>query len=291
VIAMPATNATYTVTGTDINNCKDTAIVTVRVNPLPTFSITPLNSADCVPICVDFAAYPADTNVVYKYKWVFGNGTVSSNKADHTCYSTAGTFTPSLTLTDSITGCKSTATATVNAFPVPTADFSYAPSSTTIFNPDIYFNDLSGGATIVSWTWFFGDGDSSQAQYPIHTYLDTGLYYPHLAVVSNKGCWNIKWDVLYIAPECLIYVPNAFTPNGDNTNDTFAPKGEGIYDFSMHIYDRWGNLMYHTTDITKGWDGTKGGTALEQDTYAWKIEIRNYKGEPKQLSGTVTLFK
>jgi gliding motility-associated-like protein len=59
----------------------------------------------------------------------------------------------------------------------------------------------------------------------------------------------------------------------------------------MYIYDRWGNQLYHTTDITKGWDGTKGGTVLEQDVYAWKIEIRNYKGEPKQLSGTVTLFR
>jgi len=109
--------------------------------------------------------------------------------------------------------------------------------------------------------------------------------------VSNYGCWNILWDVLYIAPEYLIYVPNAFTPNSDGTNDVFLPKGEGIVEYTLMIYDRWGQQLFKSDDIYKGWDGRKGDTYLQEDVYVWTIVLRNNKGEPKQLSGVVSLLK
>jgi len=288
-VANPGATTSYTVTGTDINNCQNTATATITVNTLPIVSVDPPTSSGCAPVCVDFSNN-GTTSASATYNWTLGNGTVSNSQTPQACYANAGTYTASLTVTDS-NGCKNTSTAIVNVFPVPKANFGYSPSSTTIFDPNIQFYDLSTGATITSWTWYFGDGDSSNLQNPLHTYADTGLYYPHLAVVSNYGCWNILWDVLYIAPEYLIYVPNAFTPNSDGTNDVFLPKGEGIVEYTLMIYDRWGQQLFKSDDIYKGWDGRKGDTYLQEDVYVWTIVLRNNKGEPKQLSGVVSLLK
>ena len=92
----------------------------------------------------------------------------------------------------------------------------------------------------------------------------------------------------------MLYVPNAFTPNFDGTNDIFYAKGEGIKDFKMYIFDRWGEMVFRSDDIYKGWDGHfqgKGGPILEEDVYVWKIECKTTKGEPKLLKGTVSLIK
>jgi gliding motility-associated-like protein len=287
--ASPNTSTTYTVTGTDINNCRDTAVTTVTVNQLPVAFVTPPQTSGCVPLCVNFSNN-GTTSTSATYNWNFGNGTTSTSQAAQSCYANAGTYTTTLLVTDS-NGCRNTSSAIVTAYPIPKANFSFSPGSTTILNPEIQFYDLSTNAPINTWQWYFGDGDSSHIQNPQHSYADTGLYYPHLTVFSINGCWDIIWETLYIAPEYLLYVPNAFTPNDDNTNDIFLPKGEGITEYTLLIFDRWGNQIFKSTDIGTGWDGKKNNEYVQQDVYAWKIEVRNIKGEPKHLAGIVSLLK
>ncbi len=287
--ASPNATTSYTVTGTDLNNCQDTATATVTVNPLPLVSVNPPNSSGCAPVCVNFSN-TGTTSANATYNWNFGNGTLSTSQAVQSCYASAGTYTATLLVTDS-NGCKNTSTAIVTAFPVPSANFSFSPQSTTIFNPIIQFYDLTTGAVINNWSWYFGDGDSSNTQNPLHTYADTGLYYPHLGVISDHGCWSIFWNVLYISPEFLIYVPNAFTPNGDNDNEIFLPKGEGITEYTLRIYDRWGMEIFKSKDINIGWNGKLNNEFLMQDVYVWNIELTTIKGEPKHFSGVVSLLK
>lgn len=287
--ANPAATTTYVVTGTDVNGCKNYDTLVVVVRPIPVVTIDPPFKADCVPVCATFSN-SGTNNPGYSYSWNLGNGTISNDSTAQACYNTAGNYSVTLTVTDS-NGCKNTNIANVVGFPIPTADFSFSPTETTILDPKIEFYDHSYGANIVSWNWFFGDGDSTSALNATHTYLDTGIFYPHLAVVSDKGCWNVLWLTLTINPEYVLYVPNAFTPDGDNLNDVFMPKGEGVTEYKLYVYDRWGNLMFKSDDITIGWDGMKGGQVLEQDVYAWKIDVRNRKGEPKHLSGVVSLLK
>jgi gliding motility-associated-like protein len=91
-----------------------------------------------------------------------------------------------------------------------------------------------------------------------------------------------------------LFVPNAFSPNGDGVNDIFYAKGEGVRDFKMYIYDRWGNITFTSDDIFKGWDGHlqgKGNGIVQEDVYTWKIQCKTPKGERKQLSGHVSLIK
>ena len=288
-VASPGTTTVYTVTGTDTNNCQNTATATVTVNPLPLVSINPPMSSGCAPLCVNFSN-TGNNSVFSAFSWDFGNGTTSPNPAPQSCYASAGTFTASLTVRDSI-GCENSSTAIVDVYPVPAASFSGGPQPTTILEPAIQFYNTSTGAMITGTYWNFGDGDSSSLVSPQHLYTDTGTYYVQLTVISNYGCSASTTQPIYISPEHMIYVPNAFTPNGDNVNDVFLPQGEGITEYALYIFNRWGEEIFSTDDIYQGWDGTKGSVELQQDVYVWKIELRNHKGEPKRLAGIVSLIR
>ncbi|MGZ4091168.1 MAG: T9SS type B sorting domain-containing protein, partial [Bacteroidia bacterium] len=87
---------------------------------------------------------------------------------------------------------------------------------------------------------------------------------------------------------------NSFTPNGDGVNEVFMPKSVGVKRFRMDIFDRWGQLIFSTNDITVGWDGKhkKGGELLPQDVYVYKISaFFNNGSKPKQYTGHVTLLR
>jgi gliding motility-associated-like protein len=88
-----------------------------------------------------------------------------------------------------------------------------------------------------------------------------------------------------------IYVPNSFTPNNDGLNDTFTAKGLFIDEYSMEIYSRWGELLFHTTDLEAGWDGIYRGSLSPEDTYVFKIEASDPNGRSMIKSGTVHLLR
>jgi gliding motility-associated-like protein len=93
-----------------------------------------------------------------------------------------------------------------------------------------------------------------------------------------------------VTPSAVLYIPNAFTPNGDGINETFAPKGDGIETFKMLIYNRWGELLYETEDLQKGWDGTFRGALSQQDVYIYKVSARGQAYGLVEQQGTVTLI-
>jgi gliding motility-associated-like protein len=290
VTSSPATTTQYTVTGTDGNNCQNTATLTVTVNPLPLVSIGPQAVSGCAPICVNFTNTAAGSG---SCSWNFGNGNTSNSCAPNHCFNTQGTYSISLTLSDN-NGCTNSSSAFVTVFPVPHADFAATPQPTTILDNTIHFYDLSTGAMINTWNWSLGNGTLSVVQNPTTLYADTGTYQVELLVISNHGCRDSTIKYVKIDPDYSLYVPNAFSPNSDGTNDVFYAKGEGVRDFRMYIFDRWGNQVFYSDDLYRGWDGrfmAKGDQIVQEDVYVWKIECKNGKGERKQLSGHVSLLK
>ena len=191
-------------------------------------------------------------------------------------------------------GCVNSSGATVTVFPVPNADFNASPQPTTILDNTIHFYDASTGAVINTWAWTMGNGTSSAVQNPTVLYGDTGSYAVQLLVISDHGCKDSTIKIIRIDDEYALYVPNAFSPNGDGVNETFFAKGVGIKDFKMYIFDRWGNQAFFSDDIYKGWDGrfqSKGETIVQEDDYIWKIEVKTIRNEKKHLSGHVSLIK
>ena len=287
VMASPGATTVYTVTGTDINGCQGTTTLTVLVTPAPLVAIGPATISGCAPVCVSFSNSASGTGTC---SWNFGNGTSSTSCSPTNCFTTQGSYSVTLTITDN-SGCVGTSSANVTVYPMPHADFNATPQPTTILDNNIHFYDASSNATITTWGWNLGNGITTTIQNPSCLYGDTGSYTTQLVVTSNHGCKDSTTKIIRIDDDYSLYVPNAFSPNDDGVNDIFYAKGEGVRDFKMYIFDRWGSQVFYSEDIYKGWNGhyqSKGGEVLQEDVYVWKIECKTVKGEKKQLSGHVS---
>ncbi|HEX4958832.1 MAG TPA: gliding motility-associated C-terminal domain-containing protein, partial [Lacibacter sp.] len=92
---------------------------------------------------------------------------------------------------------------------------------------------------------------------------------------------------------CNIYIPSAFTPNGDGLNDLFRISGAlYVKDFSMQVYNRWGQVVFTSTNAFEGWNGTQQGLALDPGIYTYRIRFTNIQNnEQRIVKGMVTLLR
>jgi len=293
VVASPSVSTTYTVTGIDNNGCYNFAVAAVGVNAMPQISMGPTNSSGCVPVCVNFTS--TSTSPTQSCNWNFGDGKTGSGCNTSYCYNAAGTFNAVLTVTD-FNGCVGTASATTTAYPMPNADFYASPQPTSILEPNIQFTDATSGATVANWYWDFGaagNNDTSVLKNPKYLYGDTGTYLVYLHVSTQYGCKDSIFKIIRIEDDYELFVPNAFSPNADGINEVFLPLMTGVVADSYHFYvfDRWGNLIFQTNDLYKGWDGTLKGDVVMEDVYVWKIELKTTHGVKKQVRGQVSVVK
>jgi gliding motility-associated-like protein len=187
----------------------------------------------------------------------------------------------------------------ITVYPVPHASFSATPMVTTILSPTISFVDLSTGNP-VAWQWNFGDpsttADTSSLQNTSYTYsAEYGDSYPVNLVVTNQfGCVDDTTVTVIVEPDFAFFIPNAFTPNGDGINDGFFGKGYGITKYELWIFDRWGNLIFTTTDINQAWDGTVQGASgdiVQIDVYVWKVALTDVFDKKHKYIGHVSVIK
>ena len=301
VIASPTVNTTYTVVIADgCGTPQNQTTVIVIINPSPVVNLIADTLQGCSPLCVNFTDLSTiATGTDTAWDWNFGDGGTSNQQNPKHCYTKPGIYSVSLTVTSS-NGCKSSFTINnyITVYSHPVAYFTLSPQPTNIMNPTIYFADHSTDAYgIVNWFWQFGDGTDSTGvvRNPQHTYADTGKYCVNLQVTNTHGCVADTIECLEIEPFFVIYVPNAFTPNGNGVNDLFTAKGVGIIKYQMWIFDRWGQQIYYTTDIYGGWNGVvQGGSSgkeAQEDTYVWLIEVTDVFHKDHRYIGRVTLIK
>ncbi|MBS1646275.1 MAG: gliding motility-associated C-terminal domain-containing protein [Bacteroidetes bacterium] len=293
------TPISYTVTGTDANGCSNSGTVSLIVNALPVVSISPDTVKGCVPQCATYTVNsntpPAANNA---YMWTYPNGGTATGISPTVCYKVPGTGNVKVLYTDA-NGCQNTAWARIITYAIPKAEFDYEPKPVTILAPNVTFQNQSynvmGGP--LTYTWNFGDtlGDASISNQlsPQHLYQNPGPHEVSLIVTSKNGCADTAVRTVVIENDFALYVPNAFTPNGDGKNEVFKAMGEGVSDYVIYIYDRWGNQVFTSKDITEGWNGAlhNHGSALQTDVYAWRISIRTADHKGHSYSGTVTLLR
>jgi gliding motility-associated-like protein len=186
----------------------------------------------------------------------------------------------------------------IEIYPEPTASFTATPMITTVSQTHIDFTDLSLGNP-VAWHWNFATGypqDTSNLQNPGFTYTqEYGANYDVVLTVTNQyGCTDDTTLEIIVQPEFTFYIPNAFTPNGDGVNDVFFGQGIGIAKYEMWIFDRWGNLIFTSTDMLQPWDGTvqgAGGDLCQIDTYVWKVKITDVFEKRHEYIGSVSLIR
>lgn len=174
------------------------------------------------------------------------------------------------------------------------ADFIYTVISLgqegeILVNDPVQFLDQTLG-NVFTWEWDFGDGTRSNEQNPIHTYNRPGIYTITLMTLDVLGCSSEHSITVEVLASYRILTPNAFTPNGDGLNDTFIPKMRGIEDFEMHIFNKWGELIYSAySQEDAGWDGRLNGRISPNGNYVYKIIFKAVDGEKGSKTGVFTL--
>ena len=265
ITVIPSTTTTYAVTGTTNQGCTGTASVTINVSQPPIIDYTTTQSH----------CGQSDGNIItnvtggippFIYQWSNGANTSNLNNIP------AGNY--NLTITDA-NGCSSTINITLVEASKPQANFAPKPQITTIDDPIIYFENYSIGAS--SYQWDFGDGYSSTYFSPTHAYDFPGVYHVVLSVSDQYGCVDTVGANIIINDITNIFLPNAFTPNGNNINELYNIMGTGIdpSTFEMRIFDRWGKQLFYTTDYSASWDGTYNGEPVPQGSYIIAIKYSN----------------
>ncbi|MEO5641694.1 MAG: PKD domain-containing protein [Bacteroidia bacterium] len=296
---IPSVTTTYTAYIADVNGCSDSATVLVVVNPVPQADFVADVISGCAPVCVNFTDLSTviSPDIIAAWEWDFGDGSpLATVQNPAHCFSDAGSYAVALNISTT-GGCNASFNfpGYINVFANPVAAFGASPQPTTILNPHITFSDSSSNA--VSWSWSFGDlsNSTSNLQNPEFTYADPNCYQAVLTVTSSEGCTDIETHEVCIKPEVTLYVPNSFTPNGDGKNDLFFPVGLNLIDedYELMIFDRWGNLIFKSEQLSKGWDGTvnNGSEIVEEGTYVWKMNVRDSSGQQHFLTGHINLIR
>ncbi|RYZ62019.1 MAG: gliding motility-associated C-terminal domain-containing protein, partial [Chitinophagaceae bacterium] len=205
------------------------------------------------------------------YQWSTGATTSTISVSD------IGDYKVVVTDANGCVGSDSTSITTINPLPA-----GFLPPDTVICSYGTL--ELKVAVPFNRYLW------SSGAITPSLTISQPGLYW--LEVEDRNTCKG-KDSVLVALKECMkgFYVPTAFTPNGDRKNDEFKPLLFGkVKKYRFTIYNRWGQMIFQTTDQFKGWDGTVAGTPQRSDTFVWTCTYQ-FEGESEKLEkGTVSVI-
>lgn len=277
--------------------CTNSIIKSAYVNSTPSALFTAQNNTGCPSLCVQFInnSTIGSGNIV-THQWIFGDNSNPDYSQNPThCYSTGNYNVMLKVVSDS--GCVSSSTmpSLVNVYPLPVANFNVTPEEVEITTPMIEVEDKSIGASTVKYT--FNDGtvkNTPNFNYTFNTDVAKTVSIMQLAV-NSYGCRDSIIKQIEIKPAYVIYIPNAFTPNSDGTNDGFKAVGVGIATFKMQVFDRWGALVFETNDINNAWDGSIKGKgdfeSTKQEVYVWKAQVTDVLSEKHSMIGHVTLLK
>jgi gliding motility-associated-like protein len=278
----PSTTTTYTITVSDQCGSVDSAatIYTITSPPLvltmsPGVEICPFEG-----VSVSVTATGGYGN--YYYIWPQTGDTINQIFVNPGTTTTYNVIVSDDCQTFTVNG--NTTITVVN----PTADFII--SSQTIFNdlPITFQNTTSNGDY---YQWYFGDGNSSTLVHPNNTYDLPGTYQILLIATDEKGCIDSIQKPITIEEEYYVYVPNAFTPDGERFNTYFCISTIGVKSGEILIFNRWGELIFESKDLDFQWDGTYNGTLIQDGTFSWKFSYTTNSGRTKKITGHISILK
>ena len=283
------------------NGCMGSDTQTVHINPLPNVVIAADQFEGCQVLPVQFWSESTIQPGYYldSWAWTFGDGT-DTLYAQHPGHDFLGAepgdtstiyYDVSLTVTSS-DGCVTTLSEAelITVYANPTALYEANFYYTDLNDPLFHFTNQSS-EDVIEWYWEFGDFDYTDEENPSHTYADTGSYEVSLLVTTINGCTDFIDYTVRVNPVFVFYIPNSFTPNGNDLNEFFFGQGQGYIEYNMMIYDRWGEEIFESHDDQFHWDGSYKGNQVQQDVYVYRFEIIDWMNHQHIYTGTVTLHR
>ena len=195
----------------------------------------------------------------------------------------------------SSTGCDSTIVTNVIIEPSPIASFIANETVLNTSDTEVEFTNTSINAT--SYLWDFGDGLPNESiENPVHVFPEAYAGYSvTLYAFNNAGCVDSAYLTIQVEELLIYYIPNAFTPDGDEFNQTFKPiftSGYDPFDYNLYIYNRWGELVFESHDTNIGWDGTFNGQMIQDGVYVWKVDFKTIMSDERVMDvGHVNLLR
>ncbi len=285
------------------SNCSDTAAQTIKIEPPKAVIDFNASIEGCSPLTLEIKN---QTIFGKQFLWNFGDGGTSSAEipAPYT-YNRPGIYTVTLTVigedNDIVEEIKKDS---IVVFAEARSFFDYRPNEVSVPNDPLILFNLSDDAD--TYLWDMGDGTISTELNPEHTYQEEGVYTISLIANNEFGCadtFEIENAVTAISSGSLVF-PTAFTPNsGGRTdgsydprtldNSVFFPIFEGVVDYQLLIFNRWGEIVFETDDVNTGWDGyyRDRDEMCAQDVYVWKATGKFANGKTFEEAGEITLLK
>ena len=296
------TNTQYCVTLSEICGSPTTDTCTVITFPTPIIpQMDPDKLKDCVPATFVFQNNSNNSNEIATTYYQFSDGnaySVSGSESVTNTFVDPAYYACEMTVT-SIYGCVYTGLFQniIEAMPVPNAEFTFTDNPATIFETTIGMQDQSTG-DIASWQWISPGSipTSSSAQNPSFTFPvgEVGQYPVTLIVSSDFGCTDTVSYDMNIVQDVIFFAPNAFTPDGDEFNQSWKMYIQGIdvYNFEFYIFNRWGEIIWESRDPDSSWDGTYNNQKVKAGTYVWKATAKDLINDNKyEFSGHINVLR
>lgn len=248
----------------------------------------------CSPLDIEFNSTSTNTTGNVSYSWDFGNSSNANTETANTTYSFPGQYDVSLSITnDGLCSDSKTVNAFIEAYETPIAGFDPVPPESILEDNEatIDFSNTSISGDDLTYSWNFGDSETSTSASPSHVYTEAGEYTVTLDIITENGCESSTEMNVTVHPDFVVYAPSVFSPNGDGLNDVFEIKGIGLKKFNLQVFSRWGELIFESTNIEDQWDGKYNGEFVPTGTYVYTIKYTSMLDKDKVLEGTVTVLK
>jgi PKD repeat protein len=281
------------------DHCSDiyTQIITIT-SPVPKAEFSSLTSG-CVPFTVQFSNH---SMYAHSFRWEFGDGSVSTDPAPEHIFVDPGSYEVIMVAIGD--GGRDTTYHQVEVIENPTALFQLESPLLNI--PEEPLRLINNSLLADFYLWDFGDGNTSYEFEPEYYYTETGVYDISLIATRNSQplCHDtlVLNNVLRVDQTCKIVFPDAFIPStsgstgggfdmNNPSTSIFHPVYEGVENYVLEIYTRWGELIFRSEDINVGWDGYHKGRLAQMDVYVWKVTGQCFNGKSIIQQGNVTLYR
>ncbi len=276
--------------------CKSDTTKVFSWQPLvKSLSLNASNTEGCVPTRTSFRNLTVPFDTSYKIKWDFGDGTTSTALNPTHTYEKDGAFPVKLTVSNAI-GCQISEILRggVTMHPKPVADFDFTPKSVNIRQNTVIFTDNSS-SNVTDWYWVFGQQGTASRKNPTFTFRDTGVAKVQLIVGTTFNCNDTIAKSIYVEPFISYFLPTSFSPNFDGLNDEFAGVGyyESMKSFSIVITNRWGEVIFQSTNPAFSWNGKTQNTGrdVQEGVYNCLVNYTTNTNETKKIQQYVTVLR
>jgi len=257
--------------------CPDTARRSIQVLEPPVVDFNFVNNCDLS------VSFQNNSDTMAHFFWSFGDGNFDNSYSPMHLYNSSGTYDITLTAAKN-ESCLDSLTRNLNLSEFINADFSTVYDTCLSL---VKFYHHSANAN--SYYWNFGDGVSSASPEPEHKYTARGFMEIIFTTNRDSECSDSSTTTIRISsiPEYGVYIPDCFTPNGDGLNDEFLIIDYGnCSQYTLSVFNRWGELIFETNDLSVPWKGEYKGEMVQSDVYIWFL-----KTDESYRNGKIVVLK